>query len=896
MQSEGQWPRGGSVTMAHWRRIIARLRSLLANKRAEEDLAREVALHLTLLADDFERRGMSREEALLAARRAYGGVEQAKQAHRDERSPLWIEHTMQDLRYGLRTLRKNPGFTITAVLTLALGIGGCTAIFSLLNAVLIRSLPYGDPNRLVYLYTPNPQFKLPVEVFGPFYADFYDLKKETHSFQDMSVFGQSVLSLASQGAAKRVSAARVDGDFFRTLISAPELGRAITSDDNRLGHEKVVVISHALWQSMFGSAVDVLHRSLLLDGKNYQIVGVMPQGFEYPHFSDVPYGAAQYKTTQVWIPLALTPHELADRDNASANAIARLRPGVSISQAQAEMAAIMVRLDKLHDPQLRGWGALVASFVDSTVGHVRALLWLLLGAVCIVLMIACGNAANLLLARAASRMRELGVRVALGAGRSRIIRQLLTESLLIGLGAGGVGICLAYVFLRVLPHLNPGNIPRLNEASLDIRVLFFTVAVSVLTSVITGILPASAVSRINLTDFLATSSSRSVAGAHTRVQSTLIVVESALVVVLLAGAGLFIRSYINLVSVDTGFSQSTVAMNIELDARYSQPQRVEFFRNLFARVEALPGVQKVGGISNLPLSNDEDLREFEVDGYSNKKGQLAEFRRATPQYFSAMGIPLAAGRLFTQEDKSNRSIAIVNESFAREYFTNRDPIGGGVRREGDHPQRGSVARGSGRARDSALEKAPEPQIYNLDGDFEGGYIAVRSTLPAKSLAATIRSTLYSIDPNLAVGDIQTMGDLESEASAQRRFQTSLLSVFAGIALFLALVGLYGLMAYSVSRRTREVGIRMALGAQRTDVMLLVLKKASLLLALGLVSALVASWFATRAIQASLFGVGRHDPITTLSVCALLAVSGLIAAIIPARRAASIDPMQALRTE
>jgi predicted permease len=301
----------------------------------------------------------------------------------------------------------------------------------------------------------------------------------------------------------------------------------------------------------------------------------------------------------------------------------------------------------------------------------------------------------------------------------------------------------------------------------------------------------------------------------------------------------------------------------------------------------------VGGISNLPLSNSENLGELEVDGYTNKKGQLVESRSITPQYFSAMGIPLAAGRLFTQEDKSNRSIAIVNESFAKKYFANRNPIGGRV---SNHTQWGTVVGVIGDVRDSALEKEPEPQIYNLDGDFEGGYIAVRSTLPAKSLAATIRSTLHSIDPNLAVGDIQTMGDLESEASAPRRFQTSLLSVFAGIALFLALVGLYGLMAYSVSLRSREVGIRMALGAQRSDVLLLVLKKAALLLALGLVSGLAASWFATRAIQAFLFGVSRHDPVTILSVCGLLAVSGLLAAIIPARRAASIDPMQALRTE
>ena len=306
-------------------------------------------------------------------------------------------------------------------------------------------------------------------------------------------------------------------------------------------------------------------------------------------------------------------------------------------------------------------------------------------------------------------MRELGVRVALGAGRSRIIRQLLTESLLIGLVAGGVGICLAYVFLRVLPLLNPGNIPRLNEASLDTRVLFFTVAVSVLTSVITGILPALVVSRINLTDFLATSGSRSVAGAHTRIQSTLIVVESALVVVLLAGAGLLIRSYINVVSVDTGFSRSTVAMNIELDARYSQPQRVEFFRNLFARVEALPGVQEVGGISNLPLSNSEDLREFEVDGYPNKKSQLAEIALGHAAVFFSHGHSARAGRLFTQEDKSDRSIAIVNESFAKKYFANRDPIGGRVSREDDHTRWSTVVGVIGDVRDSAWKKRQSPR-------------------------------------------------------------------------------------------------------------------------------------------------------------------------------------------
>ena len=801
--------------MAYWRRIIAQFRSFIANKRAEEDLAREVASHLTLLADDFERRGMSREEAQLAARRAYGGVEQAKQVHRDERSLLWIEQSIQDLRYGLRTLSRSPGFTLTAVLTLALGIGACTAIFSLVNAVLIRSLPYGDPAQLVYLYTPVPQFKLPVEVFGPAYADFYDLKKENHSFQDMTSFGQSVFSLASQGSAQRVSAARVDGDFFRTLQAAPELGREISPDDNQMGHEKVAVISHALWQSMFGSDADVLHRSLLLDGKNYQIVGVMPQGFEYPHSTDLVYGESQYKTTQVWIPLALTPPQMADRDNSRGNAVARLKPGVSIAQAQAEMAAIMTRLDKLH-PEAHGWGAFVKNFVDSTVGHVRSLMWLLLCAVSIVLLIACGNAANLLLARAASRMRELGVRVALGAGRSRIIRQLLTEALLIGVAAGAIGSGLTFGFLRLLPLLDPGNIPRLREASLDTSVLLFTVAVSLLTSVLTGILPALAVSRINLTDFLATTGSHSIAGAHTRLQSGLIVAESALVVVLLASAGLFLRSYINVESVNTGFSQSTVTLNIELDPRYDHPQAVEFFRNLFARLQALPGVQTVGAISNLPLSHSEDLRMFAVDGYPNQKGQLAEASWATPNYFSAMRIPLIAGRLFTADEKPGSHTILINQSFARKYFAGRNPIGGRVSRQDDHTRWSTVVGVIGDVRHTSLEEPAAPQIYNPDMEFGGGYIAVRSTLPAKSLAAEIRSSLHAIDPNLAAGDIQTMGDLESVASAQRRFQTSLLTVFAGVALFLALVGVYGLMAYSsAAAPAKSVSVSLSARSGRT---------------------------------------------------------------------------------
>ena len=878
-----------------------RLLALFHSRRSGDDFAAELESHVALHTDEGVRAGLTPQEARRQALIRLGGAEQTRQAYRERRTLPWLDSLLQDTRYGLRTLRRSPGFTITAVLTLALGIGACTAIFSLVNAVLIRSLPYGDPDRLVYLFTPSPHIPVPPDVMTPSYADFFDIKQQSHSFSDMSVFEQAAYNLSSQGSVERVGAARVDESFFTTLQSAPEFGRAIGADDNQPGHDKVAVISHALWRSMFAGSTDVLTRSLPLNGVSYRIVGVMPPAFQYPLSSDLPYGNVE-KATNIWIPLALTSKQKAERELGNvAGAIARLRPGVSISHAQSEMSTIMVRLDKLHSVAMfpeRGWGALVKRFMDYAVGQVGRLLWLLLGAVTIVLLIACGNAANLLLARASNRMRELGVRVALGAGRRRIMRQLMTESLLIGLAAGAIGVALAGIFLRFLPILDPGNIPRLNEASLDIRVMVFTILVSLLTSVLTGILPALAVSRVSPSAVLAAGSSGNVAGVHGRSQSILIVVEAALVVVLLACAGLLIRSYINVESVDTGFSPSTVTVNIGLDSKYSQPQqRSAFFKEFIGKVAALPGVSAVGAVSYLPLSNSESLGYFWVDGFANKKDQMAEGRGVTPQYFAAMSIPLIAGRYLTENDDSNAEKPIlINQRFAKLYFAHRNPIGGRVSTDDNHSHWNTVVGVVADVRHTSLEETPQPQIYSLDYDLNGAYIAIRSLLPHATLASELRSTLKSLDPGLPFGDVRTMGDLMSEATARRRFQTSLLTVFAAIALFLALVGLYGLMAYSVSRRTRELGIRMALGAQRTDVMLLVLNKAALLLGLGLFSGLACAWIATRTIKAFLFGVSEHDPATILLVCVLLAVCGLAAALIPARRAASIDPMQALRTE
>ena len=891
--------------MARWRRIIARLHNLLGSKRAEEELAREVASHLTLLADDFERRGMSPEEARLAARRAYGGVEQAKQAHRDERSLLWIEQTLQDLRYGLRTLNKSPGFTITAVLTLALGIGACTAIFSLVNAVLIRSLPYGDPERLIYLFSPNPSLKIPAEVICPSYGDFYDLKREAKSYVDMSNFEQAQFSVTQEGTTQRMGGARVDDHFFSTLQSTPELGRTFTGEDNLPAHAKVAVISHSLWVSMFGARPDVLNRSLQLDGSNYQIVGVMPTEFEYPFKSDLPYGDSHIKSTQIWVPLALSSQARTSRGIANNVSVARLRSGVSIHQAQAEMAGIMARLDKQYPPDPRDedipreWGALVESFTGLSIGPVRPLMRLLLAAVGLVLLIACGNVANLLLARAAERARELGVRAALGAGRGRMVRQLLTESMLVGVGGCAVGIVLAVLFLRLLPKLDPGNIPRLNEASLDARVFLVAIGGSLLTSLLAGLMPAIGASRMELTEFLKSHAMRGSTSGYNRVQSALIVGQTAMVVVLLAGAGLLIRSYINVESMDTGFTRSAVTFHVSLDQRYSKPeQHVAFLKELMAKLEALPGVQAAGSVNYLPLTNSESLTYIWVDGYANKNYQLSEGREVTPHYFAAMNIPLLAGRSFTDADAAittNRPV-IINQKFAETFFPNRNPIGGRITGDSKLARWSTVVGVVSDVRNTSLEEEPQPQIYNASYDAGDASVAVHSTLPPATVANEIRVTLKSIDPNIAATDIHTMGEMISIATARRRFQTSLLTVFAGIALIMALVGLSGLMRFSVSRRTREVGIRMALGAERRDVLLLILRNASVLVVWGLGVGLACTWIATKLLKSFLFGVGQHDPFTVVTVSALLVVCGLMAAFVPARHAASIDPMQALRTE
>ena len=552
---------------------------------------------------------------------------------------------------------------------------------------------------------------------------------------------------------------------------------------------------------------------------------------------------------------------------------------------------------------MRGWSAFVQPFLSHATVPLRPLMSLLFGAVSLVLLIACGNAANLLLARAASRTHELGVRTALGAGRKRLVRQLLTESVLMSCAGGALGVMIALAGIRILQHFDPGNIPRLNETSLDARVLIFSVGLSLLTGILFGILPALSVSGVNLSELLKQGGSRGIAGTSNRLRHGLIIIEIGLAVVLLSGSALLIRSYLKLQSVDLGFSQSTLTMGFPLDSRYARPeQRRQFFRNVLERIGDLPGVQIIGLVDDLPLTSAESLSTFEVEGFANQQDQLVADRRISENYFKAMGTPLIEGRFFTEADSNTgSSVAIVNQSFAKAYFGGRDAIGRHFRFSPGLEKVGpwqTIVGVVADVRQTRPEDAAEPQVYGpfWQGDAARASVAIRTRIPPAQLVPVIRGLVREIDPVLAVADIRTMDQRFADANARRRFQTFLLAVFAGVALFLAGVGLYGLMVYAVKQRTAEIGVRIALGAQRWDVLKLILGHGMMLTIAGLAAGLVAALGLTRVLVSLLYGVVPSDPVTLIIVPVVLIAISLLACYVPARRAMRVDPMVALRYE
>jgi putative ABC transport system permease protein len=805
-----------------------------------------------------------------------------------------METFLQDIRYAVRMLRQKPAFTAIVVLALAIGIGANTAIFSVVNAILLRPLPYKNPDRISMVWLDNT--RLGVDQDWHSYPNFMDYKEQNQSFDDMAAFNNRSFNLTGAGDPVRVTGVWATASLFPVMGVDPALGRAFTVEEEEPGKDLVVVLSNGLWQRRFGADPNVLGQSVNLNGVNREIIGVMPASFVFPE-----------KETEMWVPLALSPQRKQARGSFSLKAVGRLKPDVTIEQARADMGTIANRLQEQY-PTMAGYGVNLVPLHEQVTGKVRPALLVLLGAVGFVLLIACANVANLLLARAAVREREMAIRTALGARRGRIIRQLLTESALLAILGGIAGLLIAIWGLDILVALSPSNIPRLDQIGVDTKVMIFTFGVSLLTGLIFGLVPALQASKPDLNESLKEGARGSTGGIHgSRVRNLLVVSEIALSLVLLIGAGLMIRSFIRLQSFDLGFNpKNLVTMRIQLPgSKYREEQQVaNFFQQLFQRMESAPGIESVGGISSIFLSDTPNSTTFTIEGrppQTDAERVEVPVDAVTSNYFRVMGVPLVKGREFNNRDViGSTPVVIINETFARRFFPNEDPIDKRFVYGNPAPNNpwmtivGVVAD----VRRTGFDRAVRPETFlpQAQSPDNGLTIVARTASDPAGFANTLRNEVWAVDKDQAVYDIETMDQTLSEMTSQRRFNMLLLGVFAGVALILAAVGIYGVISYSVTQRSHEIGIRLALGAQASDVLKLIVGQAAVLALAGVTVGLIAAFFLTRLMSSLLYGVSATDPLTFAAISLVLSGVALGASYVPARRAMKVDPMIALRYE
>jgi len=867
------------------RKLFHRLRASLRRGKIEREMERELRFHLEMETAENIRRGMSEEEARRVALRSFGGVEQVKEAYRDLSRFRLIDELWQDVRFSARLLLKQPGFLAVAVLTLALGIGANTAIFTVINGVLIRSLPYREPSQLVWIDGPGVKWE------DPHSEDCaWGWRDHVKSFEQVAVFGahEGGTNLTGAGEAERIDALDVSSNFFQTLGVNAVAGRLFGQEQEQPENQTVAVISPRLWQRRFEDAPDAIGKTIRLNGKNFTIIGVAPPELQYPTKVDV------------WVPLSFvkTPDNMVfNSPSADTRVFGRLKSGVTLAEAQAEMKA---HSERANLP----WTIGVDPLFDELVGEVRQTLTLLMAAVGFVLLIACANVANLLLARSATRRKELAVRAALGAGRGRLIRQSLTESLLIGVLGGLAGLTLAFWLHRLLLAFSPPEIPRLDEITLDYRVLAFNAALALMAGVIVGLLPSIQGSKVDLIESLKDDVQKLGTGASAlSLKSALIAGEIALSLVLLIGAGLLLRSLTKVLSVDAGFEREnvlSVSLALPIPQYFKEPAKVpEFYRRLIEQISAIPGVKAAGATSKIPLSR-EDLggREFEVEGRPRPpriSESLAPVLWISQDYFKAMGIPLLQGRAFTEADRQQSPpVLIINETMARRVFPDGDALGKRITVGYPRVPR-EIIGVVGAVRTLDLEKAPRREIF-LPYQ-QGGWpttLAIRTVGDPMAISSAVREAIRRLDESLPPYDIKTLDQRVSDSVAPRRFLVSLMSLFALLALALAATGIYGVLSYLVAQRTREIGIRIALGATAGAVLALILKRGAILILIGTAAGLAGAIALTRLIKTLLFGVSATDPATFASIALLLVVVALIASYIPARRATKVDPMVALR--
>ncbi|MGA9996778.1 MAG: ABC transporter permease [Pyrinomonadaceae bacterium] len=805
----------------------------------------------------------------------------------------------QDLRYGVRMLLKSPGFSIVVVVALALGIGANSAIFSVVNAVLLRPLSFERPEQLMMVWggtKQNNNARLVLSV-----PDMSDLREQSQTLEYIAPYQQAGAALTNGGETERLYGANVSADIFPLLRAKPLMGRTFTREEDVAGGPPVIVISEGLWQRQFGSAPDIIGKEIKLGSKGYIVVGVMPQGFRFPIRSEKP---------DFWQPISSSPSYAAAKDvrgSRSLRVVARLKQGVTIAQAQADLAAIARRLEGQYPDSNTGLSFSVIPLQEDIVGSVRPALLVILGAVGFVLLIACANVANLLLARAASRHKEIAIRTALGAGRMRIVRQFLTESLLLSLAGGALGLLLAMWGVDLLVAASPADLPRTGEIGLDANVLGFTLAVSVLTGILFGLVPALQASKLDLNESLKEGGRGSTENLRrNRVRSLLVIAEVALSLMLLVGAGLLIRSFVSLLNTSPGFeTEGLLVVDLPLSrSKYpSGEQQVALVRQLIERVREVPGVASVAAVNIVPLSGNDRQSSFTIEGRPEPPaGQEpdAEASTVTPDYFRTMGIPLRRGRIFTEQDKQDAPpVLVISETLARRNFPGEDPLGKRLVIDDDKPPYEIVGI-VGDVRHQGLETEVYPEYYLSFFQLPERQVnlMIRAAPPsdAASIQGAVRGAIKQVDSDQLIWEMKKMQQLLSESVARRRFNMMLLGVFASLALLLASVGIYGVMSYTVAQRTHEIGIRMALGAQVRDVFKLVVGQGMTLVLIGVGLGLIGAFAVTRVMSSLLFGISATDPLTFAGVASLLAGIAFVACLIPARKATKVDPMIALRYE